>query len=389
MIDLSPAVPVMLYGASTVEAVGIVVAVIAVAGVVIYALANVRAGREEVGAELELAANLKPYYDDDELESRKLDRTLTFGLATLAVIGIGLPAYWLAEPGRMDGAEENFERVFADRGEETYNAQCSSCHGPDGVGGVASYTILDENSEFVAQADWKAPALDTVLLRYSRAEVTEILNYGRAFSPMPAWGEPGGGPLTEQQIKNLVDYLQSIQISSEESIAAVEGELANTLGAAGPSEIDYDSLETGKALFNLGEESGFAGGAYACARCHTRGWSINEGSVQPEGADVDRFIDYPDGAGALGPPLRGVIPRQFANTDLLAEFLMVGSEQGASYGNSGIGSGAMPGFGVNPNNDDIEDGIYPSEGGMLSDEMIHAIAEYVASLPAADIEDEV
>ena len=101
MHDLTPVV----LAASTVQAIGIVIAVIAMVGFVVYAAFNVQAGREEVGAELELAANLKPYYDDDDLETKKLDRTLTMGLATLAVIGIGLPAYWLAEPGRQDGSD--------------------------------------------------------------------------------------------------------------------------------------------------------------------------------------------------------------------------------------------------------------------------------------------
>ncbi len=373
-----------VLAASTVQTVGLIVAGLAVVAVVVYALFNIRAGREEVGSEIELAANLKPYYDDDELETKKLDRTLTFGLATLALIGIGLPAYWLAEPGRQEGAEETFEEVFASRGEELYTegAGCNACHGPEGSGGVAPYTILDDESEFVAQVEWKAPALDTTMLRYSREEVEFILNYGRVYSPMPAWGVPGGGPLTEQQIQNLVDYIQSITISSEESIEAVETELASTLGVDDPADIDYGDLETGQALFNLGEDSGFAGGAYACGRCHTRGWSINEESVQPEGADVGPYIDYPDGSGAYGPPLRvGVIPRQFLAVEDLAEFLTIGGERGITFGQSGLSSqGMMPGFGMNPNTDDVEDGIYPSDGGMLSQEMIESIARYVESL---------
>lgn len=374
----------LLLAASTVQAVGTVIALVLVAGFLVYAAFNIKAGREEVGSEIELAANLKPYLDDDELETTKLDRTLTFGLATLAIVGIGLPAYWLAEPGRIDGAIEEYDRVFVSRGEEQYTegSGCNSCHGPDGVGGVAPYTILDENSEFVAQVEWKAPALDTVMLRYSREEVKFILDYGRAFSPMPAWGAAGGGPRTEQEIENIIDYLESITISSDESIQAVEGELVSSLGLTSPGQIDYSDLETGEALFNLGEESGFAGGAYACGRCHTRGWSISqgEGKILPESADVSEYIDYPDGAGAYGPRLEGVIPRQFATLTGLIEFLTIGSERGVSYGNSGGGDGGMPGFGENPNTDDVEDGIYPDAGGMLSPEMIESIARYVNSL---------
>ena len=49
-------------------------------------------------------ANRKPYLADEELEGQKLDRTLTFGLLGLFVVAVGLPLYWLAEPGRQDGA---------------------------------------------------------------------------------------------------------------------------------------------------------------------------------------------------------------------------------------------------------------------------------------------
>jgi cytochrome c553 len=374
---MTPLTSVVL-AASTVQAIGTVIALVAVLGFVVYALSNIRAGRQEVGSEIELAANLKPYYDDDVLETKKLDRTLTWGLATLAIVGIGLPAYWLAEPGRQEGAEQTFDRVFASRGENLYNegAQCNSCHGPEGTGGVASYTILDDENEFVAQVEWKAPALDTALLRFSRDEVAFILNYGRPYSPMPAWGAPGGGPLTEQQVQNLIDYLESIQLTSEESKEAVETALRGELGLSESAPIDYESLETGEALFNLGKDSGFAGGAYACARCHTRGWSINAGSAEPADADLAQYLDYPDGSGAFGPALiAGIIPRQFADVDALAEFLHVGTEDGQVYGQNGQGKqGQMPGFGDDPETED------DAEDGMLTAEMILSIARYVESL---------
>lgn len=377
MSDLTPA----LFAASTVQAIGIVIAVVVVLGFVVYAAFNIKAGREEVGAEIELAANLKPYYDDDELETKKLDRTLTLGLAGLVLVGVGLPAYWLAEPGRQDGAEAEYLRVFESRGEELYTtgAQCNSCHGPEGVGGVAPYTILDSDNEFVAQVNWQAPALDNVLLRYDRDEVYYILEYGRPYSPMPAWGAGGGGPLTEQQLENIIDYLASIQISSGESKQAVEQELRASLGLGEDEEIDYTDLATGEALFNLGRDTGFSGGAYACGRCHTRGWSIDPASAKPADADLDLYVDYPDGAGGYGPQLRnGIIPRQFATIAELADFLHIGAERGVPYGQNGLsGDGMMPGFGDDPNTEEADDG-------MLTMEMIEAIARYVESLGEDD-----
>ncbi|MEZ5139440.1 MAG: hypothetical protein R2711_11950 [Acidimicrobiales bacterium] len=68
--------------------------------------------RPGVGSEIELAANRKAYLSDEELEGRKLDRTLSLGLLGLFILGIGLPLYWLAEPGRREGAAERISDEF-------------------------------------------------------------------------------------------------------------------------------------------------------------------------------------------------------------------------------------------------------------------------------------
>lgn len=374
----------LVLAASTVKSVGAVLAVIITLGVVVYALMNIRAGRDEVGSEIELAPNLKPYYDDDELETKKLDRVLTMGLAGLVIVGIGLPAYWLGEPGRHEGAVNNYERIFVDRGEELYTEgnQCITCHGSQGAGGTSSYTLLDDEANFVAQVQWLAPALNTALMRYDKEELYYIIDNGRAWTPMPGWGEGGDGPNTTQQIDDLIAYIESIQLTPEESQEAVEKELRTTLGLGENDPIDYTDLATGQALFNLGHESSFAGGAYACGRCHTRGWSIQSATAEPASADISQYVSYEDGAGAYGPPLRDLIPRMFASEEALATFISVGNERGESYGLSGGGDGGMPGFGDNPNTEEIPD------DGMLSQEMIEAIARYVASLGTGSGPDE-
>lgn len=380
--------PATVLAASTVTTIGATLVVLLIIGLLVYAWVNVRASRAEVGSEIELAPNRKPYYDDDELETRVLNRTLRTALVLLVIIAVALPLYWLNEPSRQSGAEEAFQETFVRRGEQLYveGSQCQNCHGPEGTGGQAAYTITDADGEFVATVNWRAPALNTVLLRHTREEVEYIINYGRPFSPMPGWGaDAGKGPLSSQQVTNLVDYLESIQLSPEEARRQAEEALAVELGLAeeGASEeeldeaieqIDYDDPATGEALFNLE----VAGGAYACARCHTRGWSIiteGEDSVEPPDADLSDYVGFPDGSGALGPNLTGgLVPRQFATYEELLAFISTGSIDGEPYGNNGIGSGKMPGFGDNPNTEDV------SDDGMMSQEMLAAIARYAASL---------
>ncbi len=382
---------VTVLAASTVTVVGAVIAAIIVIGFVIYVIVNVNSGRSEAGSEIELAPNRKPYFDDEELETTKLNRTLRWALISLVIVGVGLPLYWLNEPSRLSGAVEGFQRKFVSRGERTYTegSQCENCHGPDGTGGQAPYTITDADNRFVAQVNWRAPALNTVLLRYSKDEVTFVINYGRPFSPMPGWGAAvNKGPLNEQQISDVVAYLESIQLSPEEAQRQAQVALAEDLGLleegesddaaidAALSQIDYQDPETGRALFNLE----VAGGAYACARCHTRGWSIIPDSIETQdpNEDLSDYRGFPDGSGALGPNLTGgLVPRQFASVEELVLFVSTGSVEGEQYGNNGIGSGKMPGFGDNPNTENVEG------DGMMTPEMIEAIARYEDSLPPA------
>jgi mono/diheme cytochrome c family protein len=373
-----------------------------------------RQGRDEVGSEIELAPNRVRYYDDDELEGRRLDRTLSLGLLGLFVVGIGLPLYWLQEPSRQDNAKGDLKRKFVDRGEEMFATtekggfNCAFCHGEAGVGGVAPYTITDAEGRFVKQVEWRGPALNTVLLRYNRDEVRYILEYGRPFSPMPAWGAKGGGPLTEQNLQNLIDYLESIQLTPKESQKQVSEQLEKMMKAKQPTCVDalteaakadlsdkelesFDptTVDTescpplykseGEALFNMGYDDGFAGGAYSCGRCHTKGWSYGEKQA--------------DGSGAFGPPLTNV-RQQFPGGSLgvrqQIDFVCVGSEEGARYGQNGQGSGRMPGFCITPeiklNPANGEVGVEPKDSGvaktgaMYTEDQVRAIVEYERSL---------
>ena len=196
-----------LYAASTQRTIGLVLAIVVAIGFAVYVLINIRAGRKEIGSEIELAPNRKRYFEDEILETRRLDIALTAGLAMLIIIALCLPLYWLGEPGRQDGFENLTGNQFASRGSEIYEEQCTRCHGAGGVGGEADYTILDDQGRYITAVNWTAPALNTILYRFSEEEVTHILNYGRPQSPMPAWGGPGGGPLTTQQLEYIVGYL--------------------------------------------------------------------------------------------------------------------------------------------------------------------------------------
>jgi mono/diheme cytochrome c family protein len=419
----------MLLAASTQRTIGLVILALVFVGYVVYLILNSRSARDEVGSEIELAPNRKPYLEDEELEGSKLDKSLLAGLAMLAVIGVGLPLYWLGEPGRHQGLIKDTARIFADRGGELYvdGADCQQCHGAEGTGGSAPVTLTDAGGNFVATVAWTAPALNTVLSRYSEDEVRHVLNYGRN-NVMPAWGAPGGGPLTEQQIEYLIRYMRRIQIPESELREIVdtgvrEG-IAEHLGvsAADPVVDDWldavdhaveearsmalaadESLEgspaairrAGLELLATGEAPGSeiyqtygeilfdnraAGGTYSCARCHTYGWSFDattDGDDSIDGHAGPILESYNVGGGFFGPNLTGGSTLdQFETAVLHADFISGGQTIGQTYGRGGAGgNGQMPGFG--PRTDDDLEITYPAT---LTQDQIDAIVVFERNL---------
>jgi mono/diheme cytochrome c family protein len=350
--------------ALTTTTIGVIGLVIVLAGWIIYGIFNVVGGRKSVGAEMELAPNRKPYYDDEELEGPRLERVQLWGVVLLVIIVVALPLYWVFEPSRQAGAQEGWDNRFASWGSQLFAStadggfNCAGCHGGmAGVGGEAPFTVTDPVTGEVEAVNWKAPAVNTVFYKFDESEVRFILNYGRPFSPMSPWGLVGGGPMNTQQIDNLIAYMKSIQIprencaEGEDPLVCDSGNLpaelqAEIQAAAEKAVADGEADTVGEALFNLE----LASGAYSCARCHTLGWSYGQPGVS--------------GQGAFGWNLTGgSVNAHFANQDQLVQFIQNGSENGRLYGRNGQGSGRMPGF-----------------GSLLTDEQIDAILEYVRSL---------
>jgi mono/diheme cytochrome c family protein len=407
----------LLAAATTQRAIGWVIFALAIIGFVVYILFNVRSGKPEVASEIELAPNRKPYYPDEELESKKLERSLLFALGMLALIAVGLPFYWLREPARQTNAEDGFNSRSTSRGAELYVAQCQQCHGPGGAGGVREVTLTDPQGDFLATVSWKAPSLTAVLTRFDEDEVLQVLNHGRN-GVMPAFGAPGGGPFTTQQLDDLIHYLRSIQLAGdaleEDVMKGVRDGLRLELLAEGSDlalrQAQIDAMEDadakagaqerldaaveeaiderleeisdpgsrefgsvyGRLLFN----NTAASGAYSCARCHTEGWSYDATEVlDADGEPLQQ--SYLDGGGFMAPSLRdGVTVRKFT-PEQHVEFIGIGSEDGSPYlpGVASMGSGQMPGFGPRTDQD-----LNVTYGAILSEEQIAAVVAYERSL---------
>jgi mono/diheme cytochrome c family protein len=254
-------------------------------------------------------AALRPGDTDDVLESDRLIGIQRWGFGLALFFAIFLPLYWFAEPGRMKSQETAFNKESVERGalyfalrtdpvtgEENGNGiECARCHGSDAGGGENEF--LDPSSGTLTKV--KVPDLVTVFARYENpppgfkdAEtfIRETIERGRPPTDMPTWGNKYGGPLTDQQIGDIVAYLKSIQ-----------------------GKVKIAAAAAGDKIFNQ-----------FCSPCHGIG-----------------------GTGGLGPSMKGGSEKaQFPTIEEHIAFVKAGSKAGVSYGTKGQGTGRMPAWGA-------------------------------------------
>jgi mono/diheme cytochrome c family protein len=209
------------------------------ASLIVYVLRSVLSPKRARSGE-KTPANLTTFFDDEDLESRRLERVQGWALIFAAIFAIALPVYWLREPTRQAQSTAYFDKnavargatLFANSASTAYNSatslQCANCHGQGGVGGSASTTING------VKVNWKVPPLNSEALRFEEdtdclsqsrrqpntiCDLSDIITYGRPGTPMQPWGVVGGGPKNDQSIADLVQYIESIQITPKQSQA--------------------------------------------------------------------------------------------------------------------------------------------------------------------------
>ena len=210
---------------------GVIITIVVIGAIIWLAVLGVSALRSR-GSE-EIPSNLAPGESDEILETKRLERAQQAAVLLSAFLAVGIPLYYLGEPARQDSFVEAYAEESVARGLAHWEEYvCASCHGADGGGGVALYV----EKRTGVSVNWVAPSINDVFYRYDRDEVRYWLVFGRQNSPMPAWGLDGGGPMTPEQIEELLDYMESdaFHISQDEAVGLVEGRITAAIaGVAG------------------------------------------------------------------------------------------------------------------------------------------------------------
>jgi mono/diheme cytochrome c family protein len=133
------------------------------------------------------------------MKNENYDRYMILGLVfTLIVLG-GTVIYWLGESTRLAEAAEQLADERVHRGREIYTEQCVSCHGTQGEGGVG--TALNNRT----------------LLKNTLDEVFfSVVRSGVPSTQMPAWSVDFGGPLTDEDVKDVVAFIRAWEPTAPE-----------------------------------------------------------------------------------------------------------------------------------------------------------------------------
>ena len=124
---------------------------------------------------------------------------LAVGLGLALLMLIALAVYWIGDPPRLQAAAASLSQERIERGDALYASQCASCHGLEGEGGLG-------------------PALKnrTVLKNTPDEIFFSVIRSGVPNTQMPSWSVDFGGPLTDEDIQDLVALLRSWEATAPE-----------------------------------------------------------------------------------------------------------------------------------------------------------------------------
>ena len=178
---------------------------------------------------------------------------IVVSIAVVAIIVVGFN-----ENDRMAEKAQSQHAEAIEVGADLFETNCSGCHGNKGEGIPGLAPALNEPQFFTKRLDevgWEGTLEDYIVSAVSTGRTVSTrpdLYVGGGKPAMPAWSQQFGGPLREDQVRNLATY-----ILNWEATALGDVELAELPTPTPGAEVD--PLARGEQIF---VSSG-------CGGCHT------------------------------------------------------------------------------------------------------------------------
>jgi mono/diheme cytochrome c family protein len=221
-----------------------------------------------------------------------IGRQVTAFVTLFMVVALIVLMYGIFEPQRRVAAAQQQKDASIERGAELFAANCAICHGPEGKGIAGAGFPL--NTAQNHNGDAKRQAYLQTTIENGKLNVTGKLPV------MPMWAEKNNGPLNDQMVGDLVNFITygnwtevpAILVKNGTPVAALP--TPPGLGTPIPSEVIAQYQNAGSAGGG-GEASPPAGSDPGAALFQTKG-CIACHTISPE---------YPNG-GAVGPNLSNI-----------------------------------------------------------------------------------
>ena len=135
-----------------------------------------------------------PPFEPEWLD-RSLSRYLSWGLVFMVLLLVGFFAYRVREPGLRRAATRAQTSSYTAIGHQLFSASCAQCHGADATGGGSAPT-LDSSQFLKSTAD---------------NQIFALVSGGVSGTEMPAWSLDYGGTFTDEQVRQVITYLRSLE----------------------------------------------------------------------------------------------------------------------------------------------------------------------------------
>ena len=238
-----------LLALSTPVTIALVAGVLVGLGFVAWLIALAIRKRGDRGPDI--PPGMRPGPSDEVLERRQREKVMGWGVLFVLLSAIWLPALWLGEPGQnvddaielISRSEERGSQWFQETSEENPTGYgCARCHGEEAQGGSVPFTPEGEEEPI----EYPVPSLSDVCGRLDVEEIRMTIEQGREGTPMPSWSVSYEGPMNDQQILDLINYLVSIQTVTGDANLCLNPPVAGEEPAPGPTASVTPGAPTGE-----------------------------------------------------------------------------------------------------------------------------------------------
>ncbi len=194
---------------------------------------------------------------------KRIQLEITLGILLVLATSFLVIYYGITEPQRMQANAEAAQAREIEAGAALFEAQCSRCHGTQGLGIPGLCPPLNDRYFFdqrLKDVGWSGTQEDYIVATASSGRLvsTRPQTYpGQGTPAMPSFSDQYGGPLRPDQIRSIAAFVMNWQ-STAQLVQAPEVPSGPTVGTDITKQLPTGDAKAGEALAT----------SLGCTACH-------------------------------------------------------------------------------------------------------------------------